>query len=83
MAKPKKSVYDAKFIILFVLNIAFAVAIVMMAHRISVLTRVADEQFKTSIMFNARANNTRECLRHQDYECPDNKYFDSRKLFVA
>lgn len=80
MVKLKYNSRDAVFVALLIVNVALAIMTAQMAYRMTVLTRVADEQSKMSLMFNARANNTRECLRQRDYECPENKYFDSRKF---
>ena len=62
------------------LHVATLFALIMMAHNIQLLNAEAERLNRQSLQFNGRTNNLEGCWQNQDYDCPENKYFDASQF---
>lgn len=71
----------------FVLHAISLVVIVVLVGSVSslqkdtnMLNKATDYLGRQSLMFNGRTNNLEGCWKNNDYECPENKYFDASRF---
>jgi len=76
----QKKKINIVFVISFVFHAISLVAIVVMFNNIQLLNKEVDFLNKQSLQFNGRTNNLEGCWKNQDYECPENKYFDASQF---
>lgn len=76
----QKKTISTGLIISFVLHAIFLVVIIFMSHNIQILNAEAERLNKQSLQFNGRTNNLEGCWKNQDYECPENRYFDASQF---
>ncbi len=67
-------------IVLTGLLIISILSITVLSYNTYWLWRNHDWQQNEIMLYNSRLNNVRECLKHQDYTCAENKYIDSTTL---
>lgn len=52
----------------------------MLNRDVAMLRAETDYLNKQSLQFNGRTNNLEGCWKNQDFECPENKYFDASQF---
>lgn len=75
-----QKINNFKKIIKIIPHLAYIVAILLLAYNLNFVRNELEFQNKQSLFFNARTNNVRECLKNQDFSCPDNKYVNTRQF---
>ena len=68
------------FIVSTMLVIACVASVVMLNRDVAMLRAETDYLNKQSLQFNGRTNNLEGCWKNQDFECPENKYFDASQF---
>ena len=63
-----------------VVHVAYLVAIIALVYHVNFLYKQIDFLNRQSLQFNGRTNNLEGCWKNQDYECPENKYFDASQF---
>lgn len=67
-------------IISFALHAISLVVIAVLVYNVHTLYNQTDSLNRQSLQFNGRTNNLEGCWKNQDYECPENKYFDASQF---
>lgn len=81
----KKQIVNSPFVVttLIVSIIAIVVltiSVIVLNHDVAMLRAEANYLNKQSLQFNGRTNNLEGCWKNQDFECPENKYFDASQF---
>ena len=70
--------------ILHAISIAMIIFLVykvnLSEYRVETITKKGAELNMQMLQFNARTNNLKGCWQNNDYECPENKYFDGSQF---
>jgi len=74
------SVVITALIVSTIVIIALIVSVVMLNRDVAMLRAETDYLNKQSLQFNGRTNNLEGCWKNQDFECPENKYFDASQF---
>jgi len=69
-------------VVLFAAIIALIFSVVVLSRDISMLKNEVRFLDKQSLQFNGRTNNLEGCWKNQDFECPENKYFNASQFMT-
>lgn len=69
-----------KRVLIVAIHFVYIVALFNLYSQVQILKDAEQSTFANGYFFNARTNNLRECLKHQDFECPEGKYVDAHKI---
>ncbi len=79
-SRTHKKKISTGLIISFALHAVALIVVAFMLNSIHVLNKEADFLSKQALQFNGRTNNLEGCWKNNDYECPENKYFDASQF---
>lgn len=78
--KQNKNKIDIKLVISFTLHVVSIVTIAVLINQVHLLQTETEFLNKQSLQFNGRTNNLEGCWKNQDFDCPENKYFDASQF---
>jgi hypothetical protein len=75
-----KNKLNIKSISSIAIHVLYVVIILILAWHVNFLFKEVDFLNRQSLWFNGRTNNLEGCWKNQDFECPENKYFDASQF---
>ncbi len=67
-------------IISYALHAISFMIVAILIYNVHTLYNQTDSLNRQLLQFNGRTNNLEGCWKNQDYECPENKYFDASQF---
>ncbi len=82
--KPQINTSSTVSYILHAVSVAMIIFLVykvnLLEYRVETINKKGTELNMQMLQFNARTNNLKGCWQNNDYECPENKYFDGSRF---